>query len=116
MESQVDERIDGWMITIVCCNNIKLRDVFIIGQITQEESLFSYPMGQGVANFSDPNHEPQFLDELDNKTRQEAEAVCGGSENIQCIFDFSQTGNKELALDTQRTLNTSEENQRIAGN
>lgn len=69
-----------------------------------------------MANFSDPNHEPQFLDELDNKTRQEAEAVCGGSENIQCIFDFSQTGNRELALDTQMTLNTSEENQRIAGN
>ena len=78
--------------------------------------MFTYPNGQGVANFSDPNHEPQFLDELDNKTRQEAEAVCGGSENIQCIFDFSQTGNRELALDTQMTLNTSEENQRIAGN
>ena len=90
-------------------------NIFFTGQITKEESLFYYPDGLSVANFSVPDHKPQFLDELDNSTRQKAEAICGGLQNIQCIFDFSQTQNKELAENTQRTLNENEENQRIAG-
>ena len=85
------------------------------GQITEEESLFYYPDGQSFANFSVPDHQPQFLDELDNVTRQKAETVCRGLQNIQCIFDYSQTQNKELAQNTQRTLDENEANQRIAG-
>lgn len=77
-----------------------------IGQITQEESLFFYNEGENVSTFSDPNHMPTFLDELDNETRTAAIAVCGET-NIECIFDFSQTGNQELAIST---LNTNNEN------
>ena len=76
--------------------------------------MFYYSKGQGVANFSVPNHKPQFLDELDNVTRKKAEDVCGGPQNTQCIFDYSQTGNRELAQNTQRTLEENEENQKIA--
>ena len=87
---------------------------FFTGQITEDESLFYYSKGMGVANFSVPDHKPQFLDELDNVTRKEAENVCGGPQNIQCIFDYSQTGNRELAQNTQRTMEENEENLKIA--
>ena len=87
---------------------------FHTGQLTKDESLFYYPKGECVANFSVPDHKPLFLDELDNVTRKKAEDVCGGQQNIQCIFDYSQTGNRELAQNTQRTLEENEENQKIA--
>ena len=40
--------------------------------------------------------------------------MCGGQQNIQCIFDYSQTGNRELAQNTQKTLEENEENLKIA--
>ena len=79
-----------------------------IGQVTEGESLFTYPAGSGVANFSNPNHIPVFLDEID--TTQAAE-VCGN--NVQCIFDFNQTGNIQLAQSTQQIQTENENNQQI---
>ena len=85
---------------------------FYIGQVTEDESLFTYPSGQTLANFSDPNHIPQFLDEIDNTTREKAKTVCGT--NIQCIFDFVQTGNEELAKSTQEIEEQNEKNEQIS--
>ena len=77
------------------------------GQITQEESLFHYEDGENVTTFSDPNHSPDFLDEIDNETLSEGIEICGGDENIECLFDFIQTRNEALA---QSTANTNNEN------
>ena len=82
-----------------------------IGQVTEGESLFTYPAGLGIANFSNPNHIPVFLDEIDSTTRQQAAKVCGN--NIQCIFDFVQTGNMQLAQNTQYIQMENENNQQI---
>ena len=87
---------------------------FFIGQVTEDESLFYYSKGQGVANYSVPDHIPHFLDEIDDVRRKEAENVCGGPQNIQCIFDYCETGNRELAQNTQRTMEENEENQEMA--
>ena len=88
---------------------------YITGQVTQEESLFYYNEGVNVSTFSDPNHIPVFLDEIDNDTLSEAIDVCGGDENIECLFDFSQTGNEALAQSTANTNNQNNENEQVIG-
>lgn len=84
--------------------------------MNDEESLFYYASGLGVANFSNPTHMPIFLDDIDNATLQEAIGVCGSSLNIECIFDFSQTRNAEIARETQSIMEQNEANQRAASN
>ena len=88
---------------------------FKTGQISQNESLFFYEAGQNVSTFSDPDHVPQFLDEIDNGTLAEATQICGGTENIECLFDFSQTRNEELAVTTASTNNENNNDQQIIG-
>ena len=68
------------------------------GQITLNESIFAYDIGEGMETFSDTNHAPPFLDEilsnlLDNSTLT---AVCG--DNVECLFDFAQTENLKVAM------------------
>ena len=73
---------------------------YILGQISGAESFFTYEPGESVATFSVPNHVPPFMDEIlpslqDNATLIE---VCG--DNIECLFDFSQTGDAEFGMAT----------------
>ena len=85
------------------------------GQVTQEQSLFYYEDGQDVTTFSVPNHKPDFLDEIDNETLSEGIVICGGDENIECLFDFFQTKNEALARSTARTNNENNENEQVIG-
>ena len=71
------------------------------GQIDSVESLFTYPVGTTAANFSFPDHIPAFLDEVIAGASPEVLAACG--ENIECIFDASQTGNISVGLATMET-------------
>ena len=96
-------------------NHFPLLFFHLSGQITQEESLFYYENGETVSTLSDPNHIPIFLDEIDNETLNEAIAFCGGDENIECLFDFSQTRNEALAQSTANTNNQNNENEQIIG-
>ena len=81
--------------------------------MSDSDSLFSYPDGLSAANFSFPDHEPVFLDELSNATLTEARRVCGS--DSQCIYDFSQTGSEELAMVTMKTNQENEMEQLIIG-
>ena len=56
--------------------------------------------GQGVENFSDPNHIPPFLDEIRANLAGNVTLtnVCGS--NTQCLFDFGQTGNEDVGMAT----------------
>ena len=68
------------------------------GQITQNESIFTYEMSEGVDIFSDPNHLPPFLDEIlsnlvENSTLTD---VCGT--NAECLFGFAQTGEVDVGM------------------
>ena len=83
------------------------------GQVSDSDSLFAYPDGLSAANFSFPDHEPVFLDELSNATLTEARSVCGS--DSQCIYDFSQTGSEELAMVTTTTNQENEIEQMITG-
>ena len=69
--------------------------------MSDSDSLFSYPDGLSAADFSFPDHMPVFLDELDSSTLSEAREICG--QDLQCIYDYSQTGNRELAMITMET-------------
>ena len=69
-----------------------------LGQITSEESIFTYGPNENVTTFSDPSHAPPFLDEIlsdlmENSTLTD---VCGS--NVECLFDFDQTGDVEVGM------------------
>ena len=68
-----------------------------------------------MSTLSNPNHIPVFLDEIDNETLSEAIEICGGDENIECLFDFSQTRNEALAQSTASTNNQNNKNEQIIG-
>ena len=72
--------------------------LIISGQITEEESIFTYEAGKSVEAYSNADHIPPFLDELlaglmNNSTLT---AVCG--DNVECLFDFDQTGDVEVGM------------------
>ena len=81
--------------------------------LSDEESLFTYSNGQSFADFSNESHVPIFLSDIDPALREEGARICGGSDRIQCIFDYSQTRNMELAMDTQSTMEENELGRRI---
>ena len=54
--------------------------------------------------FQHPDHTPVFVAQL-NPTSEQI-AVCG--EDKQCLYDFAQTGNKEIAVSTMETAETNE--------
>jgi len=51
-----------------------------------------------VSTFSDPNHVPPFLDEISSTLMGNSTLtdVCG--DNVECLFDFSQTGDIEVGM------------------
>ena len=56
--------------------------------------------GQNVTTFSQPDHVPTFLDEIivNLEGNSSLTAVCGN--NIECLFDFDQTGNEAVGMAT----------------
>ena len=72
--------------------------ILLIGQVTEEESIFTYETGKSVGTFSNPDHTPPFLDELlaNLMSNSTLTAVC--VDNVECLFDFDQTGNVEVGM------------------
>jgi hypothetical protein len=87
------------------CYHVFFTFSFLSGQITDDTSLFTYPEGFSVANFSDPDRMTAFLDEVLDSASNETRALCGN--NPECIFDATETGNMEIGLET---LQTNQEN------
>lgn len=77
--------------------------------------MFYYEDGEDVSTFSVPAHVPIFLDQLSDDTIADATEVCGSIDNIECIFDFSQTGDLALAMSTMETNNQNNEDQMAVG-
>ena len=76
----------------------QITSVHTLGQITEAESNFTYEPSENVTSFSNTSHIPPFLDEIvtglmGNSTLM---AVCGN--NVECLFDFDQTGNIEVGM------------------
>ena len=72
------------------------------GQITQDESIFTYAAGESVATFSDPDHVPPFLDEIQSSLEGNSTLVevCGN--NPLCLFDAQQTGDVNAGMATMQ--------------
>ena len=71
------------------------------GQISQNESLFTYADGQNVTTFANPNHVPVFLDEVVANTAPEIVQSCNN--DPMCIFDYNQTGDANVGMATLTT-------------
>ena len=73
--------------------------IFIAGQTTEDESLFTYGAGLSHSSFKDSNFVPLFNLSLANSsdaTRAEAASLCGLSN--ECLFDYLLTGKRSLAI------------------
>ena len=69
------------------------------------ESLFHYPPGQTAADFSYPNHMPEFLQDVVDRAPPQVVAAC--SNDPLCIYDTVQTGDLNTGL---ATMGTNEDN------
>ena len=89
----------------------------ISGQITEDESIFTYEEGESVATFAVPDHMPVFLDELlANLTEaQRADVVEACGEDRSCQFDLLETNNPALAQNSLEVNMENLETQAIAG-
>ncbi|XP_052777913.1 mucin-like protein [Mya arenaria] len=79
--------------------NITERKVFEYGkqwEINNNASAFFYPDGKSHEDYHNKTYIPKFLDEADNARVKDAEKVCGGSQNLECIFDYVFTELKEV--------------------
>ena len=72
--------------------------VCTLGQITEQESIFTYESNQSVDTFSVPDHMPPFLDEISSSLMNNSTLtdICG--DNVECLFDFDQTGDVEVGM------------------
>uniref|UniRef100_A0A8W8N7V2 Fibrillin-1 n=1 Tax=Magallana gigas TaxID=29159 RepID=A0A8W8N7V2_MAGGI len=76
------------------------RDIYFnFGQkwLVNEDSLFYYEKGLSYQNFSHPEFQPIFLDEVDKDKLDIAKEQCGSNPSQACIFDYLATGDIALA-------------------
>ncbi|XP_060603455.1 mucin-like protein isoform X2 [Ruditapes philippinarum] len=89
----------------VLSSNVSEREVFAYGKtwaIIMNDSAFVYEDGTTHFDYHNDSYVPRFLDEVDEETRKNAEKVCNGSQNIECIFDFVFTEKTEIAEEANR--------------
>jgi len=76
--------------------------LYNLGQITDEESLFTYGQGQSVATFANASFRPMFVDQIqwaDNATRDAAILACDG--DVTCLFDAASTSDVSLGTNSK---------------
>ena len=76
--------------------------VYVLGQINQSQSLFTYAQNESVDTFSDPDFVPMFADNItwyNDSVRQAAEAQCGDDQ--ECLFDVASTNDLSVGLATK---------------
>lgn len=79
---------------------------FFPGQVTEDESLFNYSIGD--TSYSAVNylgHQPVFSEDLD--VTQEVADMCQG--NPACIYDTVVTGNSEIGLSSLAVSSSNDE-------
>ncbi|XP_059169385.1 uncharacterized protein LOC131951116 [Physella acuta] len=69
-------------------------------EVTAENSVFTYPIGESAANYSYPNYVPYFLEDFNATLRQSAISLCGEG-NDPCIFDYLITSDPSFAQNTK---------------
>ncbi|RUS83481.1 hypothetical protein EGW08_008731, partial [Elysia chlorotica] len=103
----------------VLSDNSTERQIFEFGltwTISQEQSLFTYGLGQNTSTFTDASFTPLFLDEVSSALRSEAETVCASTTNLPCIFDYVATRNTDLARSTGTAIDDYDVSEAAASN
>ncbi|XP_037033301.1 sushi domain-containing protein 2-like [Bradysia coprophila] len=81
-----------------------INDFGMSWKIDCKDSLFTYPSDKGYESFHDdkyvPKTDPIDVDNVPPKVKE----VCG--DNYECLFDFTVTGNVEMATSTLTTIKT----------
>lgn len=82
------------------CVSSKQPDIlnkYIILGLVNEHSLFYYEKGLSYQNYTHPEFQPIFLDEVDRNKLDDAKTKCGSNPSQACIFDYLATGDIALA-------------------
>ena len=103
------------MAVVISNSNVLMFVFFLIGQITEAESLFNYLPGESTGNFSVPDHVPSFTDDVVGAADPAIIEACGGSNNTRCIFDSVQTNSTSVGLATLDFDETTQMDQMITG-
>ena len=80
-----------------------IRVEFLLGQINQSQSLFTYAQNESVDTFSVPGFVPMFADNItwyNNSLEQEAKEQCGDDQ--ECLFDAASTNDLSVGLVTKK--------------
>ena len=79
----------------------------VLGQVTNEESLFLYDNNESTTTYAVEDHNPPFLDEILDEliTNSNLTSVC--SDDILCLFDYNQTGESSVGLDSANFFSSS---------
>lgn len=75
---------------------------YILGRISEEESLFTYKDGKTYSDFQNPSFVPTF--ETPSDLPEDVVEVCG--DDKECIFDYAVSGSPELATETRQRKQT----------
>ena len=103
------------MAVVISNSNVLMFVFFLIGQITEAESLFNYLPGESTDRFSVPDHVPSFTDDVVGAADPAIIEACGGSNNTRCIFDSVQTNSTSVGQATLDFDETTQMDQMITG-
>ena len=81
--------------------NILLSLIFL-GQITANESLFTYGPNESVDTFANASFVPMFVENIkwaDNATKLAAEQACG--DDAVCLFDAASTNDVSIGTNSK---------------
>ena len=76
--------------------------LFCLGQITGEESLFTYGPNENVSTFANASFRPMFVENInwtDNAIKLAAEQACGG--DAVCLFDAASTNDVSIGTNSK---------------
>ncbi|KAH9523872.1 hypothetical protein Btru_047284, partial [Bulinus truncatus] len=71
-------------------------------QVGLHNSIFTYELREGPANYNHTEFVPFFIDEVSDEDRRMAEEKCG-KENMACTYDYLATKDESFAENTKAT-------------
>ncbi|XP_062600104.1 mucin-like protein [Saccostrea cucullata] len=105
--------------TLLSTNSTEREIFYSFGQQWQIDcaaSLFVYRDDSKCEDYKHSDFTPLFLDDFTKAERDEAIAVCGGADKMNCIFDYLATQNSAVANLTKSTHAAAEEEAVLAAN
>ena len=80
-------------------SSLNCLSLLFLGQITDQESLFTYGPGENVSTFANATFEPMFVEDIkwaDNETEAQAKEQCKG--DVECLFDAASTNDVSIGV------------------